>query len=260
MGVACDAGHRPAVRRRRSRYRRCWERQARHDLRHLRSLIGDRRVALDLVGRRPGAASRHGVGGGGPARERRASGQVPRHFSQRRGAGAQRVFARKIRRVQPPVLRPRLRAGSAPQGQLSVAGDVGERVQRRRSRKRCAGRRLRHRDGDVTPRTHAPGAAGMEALRDGPVELRAERLDARRVLGRWHPPHGNARKHRHDRDARRRGHADDHRQQRGAARAHRSRPARDHHTGHGQGRGDDAAAVGALQRSAGLLRQGHARS
>ena len=64
---------------------------------------------------------------------RRAGGEVPRHLHQRRGAGVHRLGAREVRRHQPSRLRARLRADSAAQGQLPLAGDVGQRVHRRRS-------------------------------------------------------------------------------------------------------------------------------
>ena len=60
----------------------------RHDLRHLRRLRADRRVALVLVGRRAGGPSRRGVRRREDARGRCAGREVSRHLHQRRGAGA----------------------------------------------------------------------------------------------------------------------------------------------------------------------------
>ena len=93
------------------------------------------------------SASRRGTGGPTcPSRIRRAvrhvagahtrgraGGEIPRHLPQRRSAGAHRLGEREVRRLQPQVLREGVRADPAAEGQLSVAGDVGQRVRRRRS-------------------------------------------------------------------------------------------------------------------------------
>ena len=129
----------------------------------------------------------------------------------------------EVRRHQPQVLREGLRADPAPQGQLPVAGDVGQRVRRRRHARPAARRRLRHRDGDVAPRADARArsrngsatarARGTTSSNDS--TLRAFWADGIRNMG-------VAREHRHGRHARRRRHADDDGQQHRAARAHRA--------------------------------------
>ena len=130
---------------------------------------------------------------------------------------------------------------------------------------REARRRVRHRDGHVAPRADDARAAGVEALRQGRrgTTSTTTRRCARSGAGIERcATMGAAREHRHDRHARRRRHADDdeRREQHRAARdASSPTSARSSPTVTKKDRVADAAALGALQGSAGLLRQGHAR-
>ena len=109
--------------------------------------------------------------------------------------------AGKVRRPQPRVLRRKvfeliLRL----QGQLSLARDVEQRLQRRRSGESQAGRRIRHRDGHVASRADDAGAAGMEATRQrdrGTTRHNAETL--RQVLDGGHRAQQELREHHHRR-------------------------------------------------------------
>ncbi len=69
-------------------------------------------------------------------------------------------------------------------GQLSLAGDVGQRLQRRRSGKSQARRRIRHRHGHVSPRADAARAAGMETSRQRPMGLHQKCRCAAASFGR----------------------------------------------------------------------------
>ena len=238
------------------------QRQARHDLRHLRSLRADRRVALVLVGRRAGAARRP-TSTSPPAAIRRGEPEVKyRGIFINDEAPALSGWTREtVRRLQSPVLRAGVRAAPAHEGQLPVAGDVGQRVQRRRPAEPAPRRRIRRRHGHVAPRADDARAGGMAAATATPARSGTTSATTRppcAVLAAAASRRmGNAREHRHGRHARRRRRADDAGERHRAARAAIvARPAEDHRRGDRQARGADAAAVGALQGSAGLLRPG----
>ena len=74
----------------------------------------------------------------------------------------------EVRRLQPQVLRACLRADPAPARQLSLAGDVGQALQRRRPENARARRRDGHRHGHLAPR-----ADDARAGRNGSVTARA---------------------------------------------------------------------------------------
>ena len=80
------AGRAPRVRDRR-------QRPAGHDLRRLRRLGADRRLALALLGRRPGAPPRRALRAARPPHPGHAEGQVPRLLHQRREPGARPLGA-----------------------------------------------------------------------------------------------------------------------------------------------------------------------
>ena len=117
--------------------------------------------------------------------------QVPRHLHQRRGARRSAAGpSEKFGGFNQPVLRARLRADAAAAGQLPLAGDVGQRLRRRRPAEPAAGRRVRHRHGHLAPRADDARPRRVAALRQGPVELRDQRRDALRdVLDRGHRAH-----------------------------------------------------------------------
>ncbi len=73
------------------------------------------------------------------------------------------------------VLRPGLRAAPAAARQLPLAGDVGQRLRRRRSARTPARRRVRHRHGHLAPRADDARPRRVAALRQGPLELRHQR-------------------------------------------------------------------------------------
>ncbi len=115
-----------------------------------------------LVGRRAGAAPGRGFRQGREIRARAARRQISRHFSERRSAGPHRLGQRKIRQLQPRVLHQCLRIAAAVEGQLSLAGDVEQLFQRRRSAESQTGRRIRHRHGHLARRADDAGGQGME--------------------------------------------------------------------------------------------------
>ncbi len=131
------------------------QRQARDDLWHLRSLAANRRLALVLVGRCADGASRQHLRQAGQVHAGAAGGEISRHLFERRSTRAFWLGARKIRPGQakpgsagargrgehePRVLRPRVRVAAPAARQLSLAGDVEQRLQRRRSGKSQTGR------------------------------------------------------------------------------------------------------------------------
>ena len=116
------------------------------------------------------------------------------------------------RQLQQRVLRQDLRGDPAAQGQLSLAGDVEQRLQRGRSEQSPARRRIRHRHGHVAPGADAAGAEGMgPALPEDPgqLELLQEPRRAAKLLARRHPAQQELREHHHHRPARGQRHADD---------------------------------------------------
>ena len=134
-----DAGRRPRAGHRR-------QRQARHDLRRLRPVGADRRLALVLVGRRAGARISASCSSR-PARTRNGEPAVKyRGIFINDEAPAFTGWAReKFGGVNHQRLREGLRADPAAEGQLPLARDVGQRVHRRRSAEPAARRRIRHR-------------------------------------------------------------------------------------------------------------------
>ena len=101
----------------------------------------------------------------------------------------------------------RLRAPAAAAGQLPLAGDVGQRLQRGRSAESRARGRIRHRHGHFPPGAHAARAEGVgpavtETRAAGITRNNGETL--RDLLARGHPAQQELREHRHHRHARRR--------------------------------------------------------
>ena len=218
-----------------------------------------RRLAVALVGGRPRAPPRSTLRARRPVRVGRAGGPLPRALHQRRGARAQRLGARDVRRLQPPLLRQGVRAAAPAESQLPLARDVGQRVCRRRPAHPGAGNRVRCRDRHVAPRTDDAGARRVAALRQGPVELLDQCRGAARLLDGGNPANGGAGDRHHPGHARRRRRADVEGSQHRTARADRRGPARHHWPAPRPRRAGGAAGVGAVQGGAGVLREGDAR-
>ena len=209
MGVVDHPGRRAALAGRRPRARHRRQRQARHDLRRLRRLGADRRLALVLVGRRARPPPRRALRRGRAPRARRAGGEVPRHLHQRRGPGPQRLGAREVRRLQPRVLRPRSSSCScgcranylwpAMWGNAFTDDDP-------------LNPKLADEYGIVMGTSHhEPMMRAQEEWRrygNGPWNYATNARRPARVLDRGHPAHGPVREHRHPRHARRRRRAD----------------------------------------------------
>ena len=191
---------------------------------------------------------------------RRARGEVSRHLPQRRSAGAQRLGAR------------RSTAGLQPPSSTTKVFELILRLKANYLWPAMWGNAFNEDDplnpkladeygivmGTIAPRADAARAAGVEAPRHRPLELREERRGAAQVLGRRRRAQQELREHHHHRHARRWRHADGRdragRQHR-AAGEDRGRPAQDHRrAGQSQSR-RRAAGLGALQRGAGILRQ-----
>ena len=102
--VAADRSRSAARRLERARHRR--QRQARHDLRHLRSVRADRRVALVLVGRRHAGSQGRALREARHVPAGRAEREIPRHLPQRREARPRLLGAREVRRASDAGRRP----------------------------------------------------------------------------------------------------------------------------------------------------------
>ena len=214
---------------------------------------------MELVGGCPARTAREPAHRAGPLHGR-AQGALPRHLHQRRGPGPGRLEQGHLRRHQPPLLRARVPADHAPQGQLPVAGDVAAARVLRRRPEECRGRRrLRRGDRHQPPRADDACARRVGALRQGSVGLRQQQPGAAGVLARRHGAAAGPRGGGHPGHARRRRRADERGDRHRPAGEDRGRPAPDHRRGHRQAGRADPAGVGAVQGSAGLLRQGHAR-
>ena len=130
------------------------------------------------------ASRRHLLIDPGRARRRRAGGEVSRHLPQRRGARAHRLGARRSSAASTTAstskvfeLILRLKGNYLWPAMWSNAFNDDD------PRQRPPRRRIRHRHGHLAPRADDARAAGVDALRQGPVELREERRRCCRTSG-----------------------------------------------------------------------------
>ncbi len=185
------------------------QRQARHDFRGLRAVRTERRVALVLVGRRAGSPPGGAVRAGRPPRapaSRPSSTEASSSTTRRRRSATGR--SKTFGGFNQPLLCEGVRAPAAVAGQLPLAGDVGQRLQRRRPAESGARRRVRHRPGHVAPRADDACARRVATLRHGALELRHQWRSASDVLDGRHSTDRGLREHHHARHARRRRRAD----------------------------------------------------
>ena len=258
-------GRRASAAGRRARAGDRRQRQARHDLRHLRALRADRRLALVLVGRRAGRAAQDASSCRAGTRVADAPVVQYRGIFLNDEAPALTGWAkREVRRLQPRVLREGLRADPAAARQLPLARDVGPAPSTTTiPQNGQARRRVRHRDGHLAPRADDARAARVAPRRrQGAVELRRRTPSALREFWRGGvAQHARLREDHHARHARRRRRADV-----------RARPtwrcssassptsARIIAEELDPDVDRSAAGLGALQGSAGVLRARHARA
>ncbi len=170
----------------RTRYRRGG--QARDHLRYLRPLGADRSLPVGLVGRRANPPSGRPVRRCRSHRAARAARPLPRYLSQRRSPCADRLGQREIRRLQPSLLRARLRAPPSPQSELPMACHVELGLRRRRSYQRRARRRVRHRHEHLARRTDDARRKGVDSRQLWRLGLHHQRQSHRRLLARRYAP------------------------------------------------------------------------